>query len=275
MQDGPVSKSLATCRSLSQQGISALERGDDEQAEELLSAAIASCAVDPEARRYYAEVLWRRGAQAEATEQIEEAVRLAPDDPSLWVRAAEMQLALGNIEGARSRGQRALNLNVNNADAWLVLGDVRRHAGDLDEALAHYHRALANSPGRPQILLAIAETYRQSNQPQRALVNLQVLSDTYPPGEEPADVLVLLGQAYRALGRHEDAAHSFLAALKRGASGPELSYLAAESQLLAGHAHAARQIVQEALSRYPNDPGHRALWERIELAEGPAPTALR
>ncbi|HYW78036.1 MAG TPA: tetratricopeptide repeat protein, partial [Thermoguttaceae bacterium] len=81
--EGPVSKSLATCRQLSRQGISAAEQGKCDDAERLLAKAVKSCPIDPEARRHYAETLWQRGAQLEAIAQLEEATRLAGDDAML------------------------------------------------------------------------------------------------------------------------------------------------------------------------------------------------
>jgi Flp pilus assembly protein TadD len=88
--EGPVSKSLADCRRLSQQGVAALERGRQQDAEALLAKAVAACPADAEARRHYAEALWRRGARQEAIAQLEQSDRLAGDDALLWTRLAEM-----------------------------------------------------------------------------------------------------------------------------------------------------------------------------------------
>ena len=88
----PVSQRVANCRQLSQQGIAALERGEYEQAEALLAGAIKACDADPQARRYYAEALWQRGAGHEAITQLQQAVELSGEDAELMVRLAEMQL---------------------------------------------------------------------------------------------------------------------------------------------------------------------------------------
>ncbi len=58
---GPVSDSLANSRQLSQQGIAALDRGQQSEAERLLAKAVAACPTNAEARRDYAESLWQRG----------------------------------------------------------------------------------------------------------------------------------------------------------------------------------------------------------------------
>ncbi len=86
---GPVSQSLVSCRQLSQQGIAALERGQVQQAEGMLGKAVAACPIDPEARRYYAEALWRGGARQEAIAQLHEACKLASEDAPMRVRLAD------------------------------------------------------------------------------------------------------------------------------------------------------------------------------------------
>ncbi len=107
-RDGPVPRSLATCRQLSQRGVSAEEREDWASAETLFSQAVQTCGVDPEARRHFAEALWHQGQQRKAIEQLDEAIRLAPDDEQLFVRAAEMRLAMGDIRArARRWGRRS------------------------------------------------------------------------------------------------------------------------------------------------------------------------
>ena len=100
-------QSLTDCRRLSQQGVIALERGEQPKAETLLAQAVAACPVDAEARRHYAEALWRRGAQQEAIAQLEEAGRLAGEDASLWARLAEMHLASGQPDLARQNAEQA------------------------------------------------------------------------------------------------------------------------------------------------------------------------
>src|SRR5262245_54627057 len=60
-QQGPVPKQVAQARQLSQQGLTAMERGDLHSAETLLGEAVKACPADIDARRQYAEALWQRG----------------------------------------------------------------------------------------------------------------------------------------------------------------------------------------------------------------------
>ena len=200
-REGPVPQSLTDCRRLSQQGVAALDRGEQPKAEALLAQAVAACPVDAEARRHYAESLWRRGARQDAIAQLEEAGRLAGEDASLWARLAEMHLDNGQPELARQDAEQALKLDPKLPTAWAIRGGVHRAAGQPHEALADYLRALSYAPNDRAILQEIAELHRQLNQPERALQTLQTLADTYSPGEEPGQVLYLTGLAYVALGR--------------------------------------------------------------------------
>jgi tetratricopeptide (TPR) repeat protein len=267
--EGPVSRSLTDCRRLSQEGMVALDRGEQEKAEELLAKAVNACPVDAEARRRYAEALWRRGAQKEAIAQLEAAARVTPDDAALWTRMAEMQLAAGQVELAGQTAERALELDTKLPGAWAIRGGVRRATGKPQEALADYLRALGYTPNDRAMLREVAEIYRDLNQPERALQNLQSLAETYSPGEEPADCLYLTGLAYVALGRYDDGVESFSAALTRGTPTAEMYCHLGQAELLAGHTAEAACAARQALAL---DSAHRAsrdLLDRIELAQRP------
>ena len=216
-RDGPVSQSLADCRRLSQQGVVALDRGDQPKAETLLAQAVTVCPADAEARRHYAESLWRRDARQDAIAQMEEAGRLAGDDATLWARLAEMHLGSGQPELARQDAEQAIKLDPKLPSAWAIRGGVSRATGQQAEALADYLRALSYAPNDRAILGEVAELHRQLNQPERALQTLQTLAETYSPGEEPGQVLYLMGLAYVALGRYDDGVDSLSAALARAA----------------------------------------------------------
>ena len=265
---GPVSSALLSCRQLTQRGLSATERGDWPKAELLLAQAIQACPVDAEARRQYAEVLWRRGAKAEALAQLEEAIRLSTEDPALLVRAAEMKLDLGNVEAAFAGARQALDLDPTDCHAWAARGRVMQKSGQLRQALADYHRALSYDRNNREILLAIAEINRQMNQPQRALITLQTLIDTYPLGEEPQEPLYLAGLAYTALGRHDDAAAHLSRALTRGPVTPEILYRLAEAELSAGRPLKARAALDQALAKEPQHAPSHALLERLARGSG-------
>jgi tetratricopeptide (TPR) repeat protein len=268
-REGPVPPSVAEGRRLSSQGAALLDRGRQQDAEALLAKAVAACPTDAEARRHYAEALWQRGARPEAIAQLEQASRLTPDVASLWTRLAEMHLAGGLSQRAWEDANRAIDLDPKLPGAWAIRGRVLRAAGHPNEALAADLRALGYAPKDREILLEVAELYRQLNQPEQAIQTLQGLAETYSPGEEPSQVEHLLGLAYIALGRGDDAVECLLAATVRGKPTVEMLCHLGEAQLLAGHPTEATAAAQQALLMQPQHPSSIALLERIRLAQQP------
>lgn len=272
--DGPVPRSLVLSRQLSQQGQTALERRNWERAEQLLAQAVKTFPQDAEARRHYAEALWQRSKQSEALDQMRQAIRLAPDDSQLLVRAAEMRLIHGDeIEAARLV-EHALDVDPKNPRVWALRGKLREQAGDLPAALADFQRALNYRSDDREVLLSVAEVYRRLNQPQRALAGLQNLAETYPPGEEPPQVLYLIGLAYSAEGRFGDAVDTLSAARDRGPVSPELLFRLADAHWRAGRPTEAQQTAARALSLDPRHAGSQQLLRRMARVPGGGP-ALR
>lgn len=260
---GPVSRSLATSRQLTQQGIDAGERGHWDRAETVLAEAVRVCPSNGDARRGYSEALWQRGRRDEAIKQLETVVREAPDDAAVRVRLSEMFLDLGDAPRAMEESQRAVLLDPKLAPAWAARARIQRAAGQRVEALADYHRALSRCPDDRSVQRELAETYRELNQPERSLAALHALADSYPPGEEPQSVLYAQGMALLALGRAEDAAESFSAACARDKPTPEILYRLAESQRRAGRSAEAVANAKEALKL---DPAHRLSQHLLDRA---------
>jgi tetratricopeptide (TPR) repeat protein len=271
-RQGPVPKSLAECRRLSQQGVAAMDRGRQQDAESLLGKAVAACPTDAEARRHYAESLWRRGARQEAIVQLEESSRLTGEDAAISTRLAEMYLANGQLELARQSANRAIDLDPRLADAWAIRGRVMRTVGLTRDALDDDLRALRYAPKDREILLEVAELYHRDNKPERALQTLQTLAETYSPGEEPGHVLHLMGLAYVALGRCDDAVESLANAVQRGKATPEMYCDLGEAQLLLGRPGDAANSAREALAIQPQHRPSLALLEHIQLAQQPEGT---
>jgi protein O-GlcNAc transferase len=266
---------LTESRRLSRQGVTAIERGKQQEAQSLLAKAVAACPVDAESRRHYAEALWRCGNRTEAIAQLEEAGRLEGDDPALWTRLAEMQLAAGQFENARQNADKALELDPKLAAAIAVHGGVMRQLGKPQEALADYLRALGYDPKNRDALLETAELYRIQNEPDRALQTLQTLAETYPAGEEPGRVEYLLGAAYAALGRRDEAIESLAAAASHGNATADLYCLLGEVQFSAGRYPQAFAAAQQALSMQPRHAQTLALLDRLQVAQQPQNTIQR
>lgn len=252
-----------------------MERGDWKRAESLLARAVQANPNDAEARRQYAEALGHRGARQEALAQVDEARRIAGEDPALIVRAGELSLALGQTAAAAQRADEALRLDPKFAPAWALRGRVAGASGQPREALADYHRALGYAPDDHAVAIQVAETYRQLNEPDRALVALQSLAARYSHGEEPQQLLYLQGLALGALGRHDDAAHCLAQAARRERPSGEILYRLAEAEMRSGHYAAAQSTLEQALAIEPDHAGSRELARRIALSNHGTATMLR
>jgi tetratricopeptide (TPR) repeat protein len=267
-RQGPGGQSVATARQLTQQAIAAKDRDDWKRAESLIQRAVQTNPTDPDARRIYAEALWHRQALHDALEQLEESCRLVADDPSLTVRTGELYLALSKIEEASQMAERALQLDPKFAPAWALRGRVSAAHGQPREALADYQRSLGYDPDNREVAILLAEAYRQLNEPQQALVALERLADTYSPGDQPQQVLLLQGLALTALERYDEAVETLSKAASRDRPTPDILSQLAEAQMRSGRVASAQATIGQALALDPNHIASRNL--SAKLATAPA-----
>ncbi|HVT26821.1 MAG TPA: tetratricopeptide repeat protein [Lacipirellulaceae bacterium] len=245
---GQSAEVLSTARELSRQGITALEAGQPQEAEELLKKSLAASPDDPTAHRYMAEALWRRGASGEALSQIAEAVRLDPTNAAVAVRAGEMSLASGRRDQAAAYAEQAIRLDPKLASAWALRGRCFMQMKQSGRALADLQRAADLAPNDPDLLWQVASIYRQRGENERCLTALYHLLDSYSPGEEPQSVLVMQGQTLMDLGRPLQASDAFLAAIQHGPPSADLCYYLAQSYSAAGRTADATAAAQRALA---------------------------
>ncbi|MEN6451778.1 MAG: tetratricopeptide repeat protein [Thermoguttaceae bacterium] len=274
-QQGPVPQSLAESRRLAREGVAALERGQQQTAENLLAQAVTASPTDADARRRYADALWARGAENEAIAQLEAAGRLGGEDAAIWARLAEMYLAVGQSDSAWRSAQQAVELDPKLPSAWAIRGGVLRTAGQPRDALSDYLRALNYAPKDRAILVAVADLYRQLERPDAALQTLQSLAETYSPGEEPGSVLDMLGMAYVATGRYDDGVETLTAAVARGQPTADMYCHLGQASLLAGHSIEATAAARQALTLEPQHQPSRQLLDRITVAQQPQETTRR
>lgn len=217
---GPVAPELAAARRLSNEGLSALDRGDRDRAEALLAEAVSRCPVDVDARRHYADVLWKQGRRTEAVGQIAEALELSPDDAGLCVTGGWMYLELGLLADTERLADRAVQLAPQSAEAWHLRGRLAMSRGQFADAVGDFHRGLASAPTHHGLLADAAEAYLQLDRPRRALATLAVLAEGYGPGALPTNIVMMEAAAHEALGRVDEAVAGYREVLARGDAPP-------------------------------------------------------
>jgi Flp pilus assembly protein TadD len=271
----PTAAQLAAAQDLSQQGIAAVESGDWDRAASLLRQSLATAPGDCESRRYLAESLWQSGAREEALVQIETAAQSSEADAALALRAGEMLLAADSTAAALNRANQVIRLDPKLPSAWTLRGRVYSRMNQFDRALADLHRALELRPQDREVLYDIANLYRATGQPSCCLVVVQQLLDTYLPGEEPQQVLLLEGATLAELNRGAQAIQSLLAASRRGPPNVEIFYLLAQLQAERGACDAATAMAQQALAIDATHGGSQKLLAHLVAQAAPPDSRQR
>jgi tetratricopeptide (TPR) repeat protein len=217
---GPVPPEVADARRLSNEGLSALDRGDRDRAQSLLAQAVSRCPVDVDARRHYADVLWKQGRRTEAVGQVSEALKLSPDDAGLCIMGGWMYLELGLLADTERLAADAVRLAPRSAEAWHLRGRLAMARGEFTAAVDDFHRGLATAPGHPELLTDTAEAYLRLDKPRRALATLAILAENAGPGHMPTPAIMMEAAALEALGRRDEAMAGYREAVARGDAPP-------------------------------------------------------
>lgn len=259
-----VPESLATCRELSHDGVTAMELGEWDRARAVLDEAVTTSPTDADARRHLAEALWQTYSRTEAVAHMEAAVKIDPRHAPTVVRAGEMLLEIGDVDQAELRAGQAIALDSTLAGGWSLRGRVARKRGSSKRALADLQQALRYAPHQTDVLLQVAEVQYELGRPQRCLSTLHRLLDIYPPGQEPQQALWLEGLAYGAMDRHQDAVSSLAAASQRGAPPADLLYQLANAEQSAGQTTSAANTARRVLALDAQHEPSRALLAQLQ-----------
>src|SRR5882757_3846407 len=178
----------------------------------------------------------------------------APDSASAYLLAARMLLRREFIPVAQESAQKALALDPQLPLAHLLLGEIALAGNHLDEAVAEFEKERVRNPLEGSIYDRLGDAYLRVGDYQRSLQSLQravilephvtapfiLLGKVLLKQQSPANAAMyleraetmdpgnymthsLLGQAYRSLGRPEDATRETQTAEKiQAASEPKL-----------------------------------------------------
>jgi tetratricopeptide (TPR) repeat protein len=174
----------------------------------------------PPAYLLAARMLIRRDYLPAAEESARKALALNPELPQTHLLLGEIELARGQSADAISDFEKERDLNPLDGAVYERLGDAYIHAGDFDHAQQSLDRAVLLEPNvnAPFILLAKVLLKQQNSMMAKMYLEHALQMD-------PRNYMAhyLLGQAYRALGRTDDAAREYKAAEQiQDAGAPQL-----------------------------------------------------
>lgn len=267
-------RDLTTARQLSLRGADLLEQRKYSDAESLFIEALRQSPSDERAEWGLAEVLWQGGEREQATLHMARAVELSGSNPDLlvrfnpdWsVRLGQMYLELGKVDLASQQAELVLRNHRNNSAAWALKAEGLRLRGDLESAISAYHRALIYRSDWPEVQVAVAELYRMTNRPHRALATIDRLCDQHSGSQLPPRVHLLRGQSLADLGEIDAARLCLRQAsptLPQDQPAVLLELAAMQRQL--GDLVEARLCVSRVLRTDPNNP--TAIQIQTELDE--------
>jgi tetratricopeptide (TPR) repeat protein len=150
------------------------------------------------------------GQHQTALAALSQALPHFPESSELHAGIGFAAQSVGDAATAIDAWRRVLELEPGRVDAMINLGSAYCRTKRLDDALALHRRAVGNAPGNTAALGALAWSLHQSYEPAELVEVCRALLAVEP---EHADILTLQGSGLTWLGRVDEAAASFQAAL--------------------------------------------------------------
>jgi len=164
-------------------------------------------------------------------------------------RAAEQALHKGNYAAAESYAERAVQSAPQNAKLWFLLGYTSRLAGKYQTSIDAYFNGLKITPGSPDGMSGLAQTYARAGKTDEAK---QLLNEVISAHPDRLEDLLMLGEIYI---RGNDIQHG-LELLQRG----EAKKPSAHTELLIATAYMrlkdlprAKEMLDRARKRDPKN----------------------
>src|SRR6266550_2090175 len=156
----------------------------------------------PTALRQLGELELRAGEYSKAAEHLKRARDVSPTDASAAFYEGQALQKVGNLAGARDALEASLKLTPGQFPARLLLGEVYLGLKDTTAAEDQFEAAQLLQPENEEAQLGSAKVKIASGHFKNAVAQLEPLSKSHPNN---AETFELLAQAYRGIGKNEDA----------------------------------------------------------------------
>jgi choline-sulfatase len=156
----------------------------------------------PTALRQLGELELNSGDFARAAEHLKAAREVRPDDAGAAFSEGQAREKNGDLAGARDALESSLKLRPGQLRARLLLGRVYLELKNPNAAEDQFEAALLLDSQNLEAKLGIARAQIAAGNADRALVELKPLTSSLPKNPE---ILDLLAQAYRELGKPQEA----------------------------------------------------------------------
>ncbi len=212
------------------------------------------------------------GQFAAAIPRYRAALRVKPNDPATQVALADALTYSGEPQTAVPLYRAALQRQPNNAAARLGLGRALVYAGNSESGAAELTRVRRADPGNNQALeaLALAQT---DYAPRAAIESYQTILSRQSSPAARARTLASIGDLRARNNEFPQALEAYRQAARLAPSDPKINLAFAQFLASQKDFDAARPVIQEVLSRQPNNAQALALQVQIESGSGNLPAA--
>jgi predicted O-linked N-acetylglucosamine transferase (SPINDLY family) len=217
------------------------------------------------------EMRWQRanmcaasGDPAGALEIYRALAEELPDVAPLWRNIASVQNDLGQVDEAIASFRRASAIDPFDADAQAALGRLFSSLGRHGEANQAFSRAIEIDPADVSLKVELCRSLFLAGADETAEETaLQALEQA--PGSP--DLLFMLGGHYLECERHEQAA-DLLGRAYRALPHPMIANSLAQALCDLKRQQGAADLLQEAITRWPDDVALRNQLGAVELEQG-------
>jgi tetratricopeptide (TPR) repeat protein len=197
-------------QSLVRQSVEAYERGDLQQAIDILAGADVQAIRDARFFTYRASLLLATGSVEDAARDMDRALALAPNDSNALALQTIVAVAQNDVANALATGQRAVSANAQSATAHIALSYAQQAEFNLDAARASLETAVRLDPNDALAWARLAEIRSSQGYLDEALEAAQKAVELAPNLSRTQTVL---GYAYLTRVQTREAREAFRKAI--------------------------------------------------------------
>ncbi len=237
--------------------------GEDEKAVNLLYQVALIDPGNPETLRKLAAVYEDRKEWPQAVDMRRRVLDLVPlpaiDDHLSLARCA---FGAANYADVRETCGKVLEMDQDQGMAYSYLGMACLAEEDLEEGLANLNKATLLIPENPLPWIQLAEAYKRSGEPQRALETLRAAIITAP---DSAELHFAVGQACLEAGLNSEALPYLRQSARLAPESDRVGLALAETLLKLGHESDAMAVIEKTRETWPAHAGLAYLHAKILL----------
>ena len=243
-------------------------------AQDLLQAAAKSAPKDARIRLLQGrteETLDKEGAAERAQALYKQAIDLDPKLIEAYAALAQQALKVSRPDEAQRLAAEAMKNAGDTADTRTLVGNVLLAQDDPSKAQIEFQKALEKTPNHLGARMGLAAALEAQKKPDAALAELEKIRAKVPayPGLSQR-----LGSLYQALGRVDDAAKAYEAALALPGAGIPLKFSAANFFYGVQKCERARELTEQITNEDSKNSDAYELLARIHECGGKRDQAM-